>query len=858
LSLRYDSEGDQFIHLKQFCVCGCDLFQHIVFKVDFRSEVQVWDCSLNRYIYIWQYFRCSEVSFWTSPLFQQFSNLSNRQVCYCRLTDLGLKWVEMKFAEHLSTHLTPEWRKQYIQYELLKAMLYEMVESAPAAETSAHSRERYLHRRDEEFFELCMEELKKIELFFNRKMAEARERHRELTFELERFQTLKPEADGRSFKVGAKKLLFRPSLARLVAIQRGHGDHDDHDHDVRTMKQLREAFSEYYLSLILLQNYQQLNATGFRKILKKHDKVMQNTVGNDWRANNVETAPFLLNKEIDLLIQLTEQAFTDRLMDGDRQAAMKRLRVLPFSEKQHAWTTYRLGFYTGSFLVLCLVIVFTVCLAPSPTEPRWVAVRLFRGFLLLFANIFLVGVNMYGWQRNGVNHVLIFEVDPRRHLTYQQVLEVSSMFLLITALAVVGYLYADAVGFLPKLLFPLLLLVVCLVWLFNPFRCSFRSSRSWLLTHLAKCFTAPMHVVTFPDFWLGDQMNSLVTVFLDMQYFICFYVKQVDYGNGMRMLLAESTLNGTGSSQRNSQPWGVYMTGHQLDRCSSNVYGIRPLIAILPALIRFLQCLRRYRDSKQPFPHLFNAGKYSTTFFVVIFGALNTMHKAAYNMSTQRMGGPFFYLWIVANCVSFCYTYAWDVKMDWGLFDRRHQYLREQLVYSRRAYYYLAVLGDFFLRITWVLNVSLGDAWLTEADVLLSTTAALECARRFIWNYFRLENEHLNNCGQFRAVRDISLRPLAKGEVEELIRMVDQEDGVSHRDDQFKALVSRSKNRHGSKGTTAGLRQRFTHFRIGGSGDSKQTKSAVKTMHAYAGCSGDNCFVDVDDPAAAGDSNVKP
>ena len=29
----------------------------------------------------------------------------------------------------------------------------------------------------------------------------------------------------------------------------------------------------------------------------------------------------------------------------------------------------------------------------------------------------------------------------------------------------------------------------------------------------------------------------------------------------------------------------------------------------------------------------------------------------------------------------------------------------------------------------------------------------------FIWNYFRLENEHLNNCGQFRAVRDISIRP---------------------------------------------------------------------------------------------------
>ncbi len=36
---------------------------------------------------------------------------------------------------------------------------------------------------------------------------------------------------------------------------------------------LKLAFSEFYLSLILLQNYQTLNFTGFRKILKKHDKV---------------------------------------------------------------------------------------------------------------------------------------------------------------------------------------------------------------------------------------------------------------------------------------------------------------------------------------------------------------------------------------------------------------------------------------------------------------------------------------------------------------------------------------------------------------------------------------------------------
>lgn len=45
------------------------------------------------------------------------------------------------------------------------------------------------------------------------------------------------------------------------------------DVPARKLQELKLAFSEFYLSLILLQNYQNLNFTGFRKILKKHDKV---------------------------------------------------------------------------------------------------------------------------------------------------------------------------------------------------------------------------------------------------------------------------------------------------------------------------------------------------------------------------------------------------------------------------------------------------------------------------------------------------------------------------------------------------------------------------------------------------------
>lgn len=33
----------------------------------------------------------------------------------------------MRFAHHLSSHLTPEWRKHYIDYDELKERIYEMV-----------------------------------------------------------------------------------------------------------------------------------------------------------------------------------------------------------------------------------------------------------------------------------------------------------------------------------------------------------------------------------------------------------------------------------------------------------------------------------------------------------------------------------------------------------------------------------------------------------------------------------------------------------------------------------------------------------------------------------------------------------
>lgn len=177
-----------------------------------------------------------------------------------------------------------------------------------------------------------------------------------------------------------------------------------------------------------------------------------------------------------------------------------------------------------------------------------------------------------------------------------------------------------------------------------------------------------------------------------------------------------------------------------------------------------------------------NAGKYSTTFFTVTFAALYSTHKERGHSDTM----VFFYLWIVFCIISSCYTLIWDLKMDWGLFDKNageNTFLREEIVYPQKAYYYCAIIEDVILRFAWTIQISITSTSLMphSGDIIATVFAPLEVFRRFVWNFFRLENEHLNNCGEFRAVRDISVAPLNADDQTLLEQMMDQEDGVRNR-----------------------------------------------------------------------------
>ncbi|XP_027213471.1 solute carrier family 53 member 1 isoform X1 [Penaeus vannamei] len=678
----------------------------------------------------------------------------------------------MKFAEHLAAHITPEWRKQYISYEEMKAMLYAAVEQAPSPEvTEAEVITRYYARFDEQFFRVCDKELAKINTFFSEKMAEATRKYTTLKSDLQ--ASKEQHGDGLRNRKG---FTFLPKL----------------NVPARKMQDLKLAFSEFYLSLILLQNYQNLNFTGFRKILKKHDKLMATTNGAKWREDNVDCSTFNTNKDIDKLIQEVEGTFTSELEQGDRGKAMKRLRVPPLGEAQSPWTTFKVGLFFGAFIVLVVSVILSGIFHWDNHNIQ-IVLRLFRAPLMFILFLFLIGINIYGWRSSGVNHVLIFEIDPRNHLTEQHLMEIAAIFGVIWALSVLGFLYAHALS-IPPYTVPLALLCFMVLFLLNPSRTFHHEARFWLLKKLGRVVCAPFFFVQFADFWLGDQLNTLVQVLKDFEYSLCFYMQGIDWTD-------------------TSKPVDDAV-------CIDKTTVVRSIVACLPAWWRFAQCLRRYRDTREMFPHLVNAFKYSTTFFVVTFTSLTHVYRDQY---LDSINNPFFYMLVGSMVFSSCFVFWWDMVMDWGLFDKNageYKFLREELVYSSPYYYYFGIVEDFILRFSWTFSLTLTELKIANSEIIVSILAPLEVFRRFIWNFFRLENEHINNCGKFRAVRDISVIPMDASDQAQIVKMMDEAEGV----------VNRKKKKAGSKPRKANDTRPLLSEGSGGAGESVDEEANYLTV----------------------------
>ncbi|KAI0191309.1 SPX domain-containing protein [Astrocystis sublimbata] len=120
-------------------------------------------------------------------------------------------------------------------------------------------------------------------------------------------------------------------LTRSVSMLRQSVNFDDYD-EAQLFSDgvmLKKRIISLYVQLCELKSYIQLNRTGFNKILKKFDKILDKQLRSKYMDTNVDPCyPFLREtiKRVEGRIQDMEKAYADIVTQGDEAVARKELR----------------------------------------------------------------------------------------------------------------------------------------------------------------------------------------------------------------------------------------------------------------------------------------------------------------------------------------------------------------------------------------------------------------------------------------------------------------------------------------------------------------------------------------------------
>nr|GMD41601.1 phosphate transporter PHO1 homolog 3-like [Ipomoea batatas] len=494
-------------------------------------------------------------------------------------------------------------------------------------------------------------------------------------------------------------------------------------------ERLRKAFMEFYRKLRLLKSYCFLNTLAFSKIMKKYDKITSRKASRSY-LEMVDKSYLGSSDEVSRLMERTEATFIKHFANGNRRKGMGVLR--PHVKREKHRITFFLGeivrLFSGCSIALIVAIIVSIRArnllqhqgSDQFMENIFPLYSLF-GFIVL--HMLMYAGDIYFWRRYRINYPFIFGFKQGSELGYREVLLLASGIFVLALAAVLSHLdmEMDPVTRSYKVLtesVPLILISVLLIITFCPLNIVYRSSRFFLIRCAWHCICAPLFKVTLPDFFLADQLTSQVQAIRSFEFYICYY------------------------------GWGNFR--QRLNKCQdSDVYEIFYIIvAAIPFVVRLLQCLRRLFEEKDNSQGL-NGLKYFTTVAALV---LRTLYELKKGTTLKVLATVFSGITTITN------TY-WDIVRDWGLLQRnsKNPWLRDKLLVPNKAVYFAAIVVNIILRLVWMQMILGFKVPFLHRKAMTAVVACLEIIRRGIWNFFRLENEHLNNVGKYRAFKSVPL-----------------------------------------------------------------------------------------------------
>ncbi|KAJ0754393.1 putative SPX domain-containing protein [Helianthus annuus] len=490
---------------------------------------------------------------------------------------------------------------------------------------------------------------------------------------------------------------------------------------------LKQAFLEFHEKLRFLKNYAFLNQMAFSKIMKKYDKITSRNA-SDVYLQMVEESYLSQSEEVAKLIERVEAVFIKHFCKGDRQRAMNTLRLKSKREKHRV--TFFVGVFFGCSLALVVAIIISIhardlLQGEGHTKYMNTIFPLYSLFGFIVLHMLMYAGNIYFWVRYRVNYVFIFGFKQGTEMGFKQILLLTFGLSVLILAAVLSNLEMELDPETESYkawteLLPLGLVIVVVLMTICPFNILYRTNRFFFLVCLWHCICAPLYMVTLSDFFLADQFTSQVQLLRNIQFYVCYY------------------------------GWGDFKKRDATTCNESNIFEIISIvIAVVPYWIRVLQCIRRFCEGSDS-TQAMNGLKYLSTIAAVV----------SRTIYIQRRGTSLKILAASTSGVATIFNTYWDIVMDWGLLCRNSEnpWLRDKLILPNRSVYFIAMVLNVILRLAWMQTVlDFHEAPFLHRNALIAIVAILEIIRRGIWNFFRLENEHLNNVGKFRVVKSVLL-----------------------------------------------------------------------------------------------------
>ncbi|KAL3525909.1 hypothetical protein ACH5RR_014281 [Cinchona calisaya] len=495
----------------------------------------------------------------------------------------------------------------------------------------------------------------------------------------------------------------------------------------KVQEKIKQAFVQFHQKLRFLKRFCFLNQLAFSKIMKKYDKITSRNASKSY-LDMVDNSYLGNSDEITRLTERVEATIIKHFSNGNHSEGMKLLR--PQTKRERHRITFFLGLFTGCTIALIAAIIVSIHarnLRNSEERGRYMEIifPLYSLFGYIVLHMVFFSMNIYLWRRFRVNYPFIFGFkDGKESMGYREFLLIASGLSVLTLAAVLSHLDMEMDRSTKRYdtiteLVPLGLVTVVLLIFFCPFNIIFRSSRFFVIKCSWHCLCAPLYKVTLPDFFLADQLTSQIQAFRSLQFYICYY--------------------GWGDFEKRSH------------KCQdSRMYVIFYIIvAVVPFWVRVLQCVRRWFEEGDTM-HVFNGLKYFSTIFAVVMRTIYDLRKGIFwkIMAAASSG-----VTTISN------TY-WDIVIDWGLLrrDSKNPWLRDKLLVSNKKIYFAAIVVNILLRLVWMqLVLDFQETSFLHRKAMVAIVASLEILRRGIWNFFRLENEHVNNVGKYRAFKSVPL-----------------------------------------------------------------------------------------------------